>query len=198
MVFSGKLSLLLKFLLTSNIKQKLSGIYFRAAWNRLLLLLSNFSLKNRLRFSSSLNLTFPSFKLCELNLLTLPPHIIPCRPFATCAMDAALFQAILKLHNFNFFKSEQNTAMADIISKIRSKLSFHKRMLQTEAFSSYILQSRYHLNIRNRSYIRCSPSFACCIFKYIALPGMLNNMHRTVLTSMPLVSQAEPGTVGML
>lgn len=124
------------FFLTSNIKQKLSGIYFRAVWNRLLLPLSNFLLKNHLGFSSSLNIALPPFKLCELNLLILPPHFIPCRPFTTCAMDAALFQVILKVHNFNFFKSEQNTGMADIISKIRSKLSFHKWMLQTETFSS--------------------------------------------------------------
>lgn len=136
MAFSGKLSLLSKFFLTSNIRQKLSGIYFTAAWNRLLLPLSNFLLKNCLRFSFSLNFTFPSFKLCELSLFILPPHFTPCRPFVTCAMDAALFQAILKLHYFHFFESEQNTGMADIISRIRSKLSFHKGMLQTEAFSS--------------------------------------------------------------
>lgn len=63
---------------------------------------------------------------------------------------------------------------------------------------SYTLQSRYHLNIRRGSYRRYFPSPTCCFFKHIALPGMLNNMHKTVSISMSLVSQAEPWTLGML
>lgn len=176
MSFSLKIILLLKFFLTSNVRQKLSGIYFRAAWNRLLLPLSNFHLTNCLRFSFSLNLTFPSLKLHELSLFTLPPHFIPCRPFPTCAMDDALFQAILKLRYFSFFNSEQNTGMADIISKIRSKLSFHKRMLQTEAFSSLYSSKQVPLEHQKRKLYKVF-CFSSMLLFQIYSPGRHAKQH---------------------
>lgn len=81
-----------------------------------------------------------------------------------------LFQTILKLHDFQCCEIEQNTGTTDGIRRIRSKLPFHKGMLQTEIFISLHSADRIPLEHHKRK--QCK--MACCFLKYTALPGTLN------------------------
>lgn len=78
---------LFKFFLILNVRSYLFGIYFRAAWNRLFLSLSNFQWKNSHSVSFSLRLFLPLFRLSKLSLIRFLSYFTPRRPFTTCAMQ---------------------------------------------------------------------------------------------------------------